>query len=295
MRCNLHKGFRDDLVRRQPKDRVLFLAREGTPVPSTTEITVSQLSRLIGLPQAPTIIDVRSEQDIAADPRLIPGSQHREFGAAASWGADYKGQPVIVACREGRQLSPGVAAWLRHQGIDAQTLEGGFEAWRGDGQLLVRADRLPGRDGAGRTVWVTRARPKVVRIACPWLIRRFIDRAAVFLFVAPSEVAGVADRFKATPFDVSDAFWGDRGDKCTFDVMVEEFGLGSEALARLALIVRGADTGRLDLTPQSAGLLAASLGFSRMYRDDLTQLDAAMALYDATYRWCRDAASETHA
>jgi hypothetical protein len=134
----------------------------------------------------------------------------------------------------------------------------------------------------------------VVRIACPWLIRRFIDPKAVFLFVNPSEVSGVADRFKATPFDVANTFWGDRGEKCTFDVMIEEFGFRSDALSRLALIVRGADTDRLDLTPQSAGLLAASLGYSRMYRDDLAQLEAAMALYDAFYRWCRDASNETH-
>jgi hypothetical protein len=142
---------------------------------------------------------------------------------------------------------------------------------------------------------VTRGRPKVVRIACPWLIRRFIDSKAVFLFVAPSEVAAVANRFKATPFDVADAFWGDRGEKCTFDVMIEEFGLDSDALSRLALIVRGADTGRLDLTAQSGGLLAASLGYSRIYRDDLAQLEAAMPLYDAFYRWSRDASNETHA
>jgi len=158
-----------------------------------------------------------------------------------------------------------------------------------------RTDRLPEPDETGRTIWVTRARPKVVRIACPWLVRRFIDPKALFLFVAPSEVPGVAVRFKATPFDVPNAFWSDRGEKCTFDVMVEELGLDSDALGRLALIVRGADTGRLDLTGQSGGLLAASLGFSRMYRDDLAQLDAAMALYDALYRWCRDASNETHA
>jgi hypothetical protein len=184
---------------------------------------------------------------------------------------------------------------MRQRGIDAQTLEGGYEAWRGGGQLLVRTDRLPEPDESGRTIWVTRARPKVVRIACPWLVRRFIDPRALFLFVAPSEVAAVAVRFKATPFDVPDAFWSDRGEKCTFDVMVEELGLESDALSRLALIVRGADTGRRDLTGQSGGLLAASLGFSRMYRDDLAQLDAAMALYDALYRWCRDASNETHA
>jgi rhodanese-related sulfurtransferase len=264
-------------------------------MPSTTEITVSQLSRLIGLPQLPAIIDVRADEDFAADPRLIPGSQHRDYSAVASWAPDYKGRSVILVCQEGLQLSQGVGAWMRHQGIDAQTVEGGFRAWSKEHQLLVRADKLPRRDEAGRTAWVTRARPKVVRIACPWLIRRFVDPKAVFLFVAPSEVIAVADRFKATPFDVADAFWSDREDKCTFDVMIEEFGLDSDALLRLALIVRGADTGRLDLTPHSAGLLAASLGYSRMYRDDLAQLDAAMALYDAFYRWSRDAANETHA
>jgi rhodanese-related sulfurtransferase len=264
-------------------------------VPSTTEITVSQLSRLIGLPQGPAIIDVRANEEFVSDPRLIPGSRRRAFGVGATWAADYNGQSVIVVCQKGLHLSQGIGAWMRHQGIDAQTLEGGYEAWHKGGHLLVRADKLPQRDESGRTTWVTRARPKVVRIACPWLIRRFIDPNAVFLYVSPSEVAAVADRFKATTFDVPDAFWGDRGEKCTFDVMIEEFGLDSDALIRLALIIRGADTGRLDLTPQSGGLLAASLGFSRMFRDDLAQLEAAMALYDAFYRWCRDAANETHA
>jgi rhodanese-related sulfurtransferase len=264
-------------------------------MPSTTEITVSQLSRLIGLPNSPAIVDVRTDENFASDPRLIPGSQRRVFSTDAPWGSDYDGGSVILVCKEGSHLSQGVAAWMRQQGIDAQTLEGGYEAWRKSGQLLVRAAKLPPPDEAGRTIWVTRARPKVVRIACPWLIRRFIDSKAVFLFVAPSEVAAVASRFKATPFDVADAFWGDRGEKCTFDVMIEEFGLDSDALSRLALLVRGADTGRLDLTVQSGGLLAASLGFSRIYRDDLAQLEAAMPLYDAFYRWSRDASNETHA
>jgi rhodanese-related sulfurtransferase len=264
-------------------------------LPSTTEITVSKLSRLIGLPHSPTIVDVRSDEEFAADPRLIPSSQRRDFSTVASWGPDYKDQSVVVVCHEGLQLSQGVGAWMRAQGIDAQTIEGGFQAWRKEHQLLVRADKLPLRDDKDRTVWVTRARPKVVRIACPWLIRRFVDPKAVFLFVAPSEVTAVAERFKATPFDVADAFWGDRGDKCTFDVMIEEFGLDFDPLNRLALVVRGADTGRLDLSPHSAGLLATSLGYSRMYRDDLAQLEAAMGFYDAFYRWCRDAVNETHA
>jgi hypothetical protein len=183
---------------------------------------------------------------------------------------------------------------LRHGGIDAQTLEGGFEAWRESGQLLVKTSRLPQRDEKGRTLWVTRSRPKIDRIACPWLIRRFIDRSALFLFVDASEVLAVADQFNATPFDIGDVFWSHRGETCTFDTMIEEFGLKSEALDRLAVIVRGADTARPDLAPQAEGLLAASFGYSRMYKDDLAQLDAGMALYDAFYRWSRDAHSETH-
>jgi rhodanese-related sulfurtransferase len=264
-------------------------------MPSTTEITVSQLSRLIGLPQAPIILDVRGQEEFAADPRLIPGSQRYDPEENTCSTTRLERQSVIVVCQHGLHLSQGFSAWLRHRGVAAQTLEGGFAAWRAGGQLLIPADKVPARDAQGRTVWVTRARPKIVRIACPWLIRRFVDREAVFLFVAPSEVMAVAKQFQATPFDVRGAFWDDRGDKCTFDVMVEEFALGSDALARLAVIVRGADTGELELTPQSAGLLAASLGYSRMYRDDLAQLEAAMPLYDAFYRWCRDAVNETHA
>jgi hypothetical protein len=141
---------------------------------------------------------------------------------------------------------------------------------------------------------VTRARPKVDRIACPWLIRRFVDPAAVFLFVAAPQVMAVAERFGATPFDVDGVFWSHRGETCTFDTMLEEFGLSTPALGRLATIVRGADTARLDLAPQCAGLLAASLGLSRMHRDDLAQLEAGMALYDAFHLWCRDATEEVH-
>jgi hypothetical protein len=187
-----------------------------------------------------------------------------------------------------------LASWLRHVSVDAESLEGGFEVWAAAGFPLLRPDKVPPRSEAGFTVWVTRARPKVDRIACPWLIRRFVDPGAVFLFVAPPEIITVAERFRATPFDVDDVFWSHRGDLCTFDVMLDEFGLHSNALDRLDLIVRGADTARLDLAPQTAGLLAASLGLSRMHKDDLAQLDAGLALYDAFYRWSRDAAEETH-
>jgi rhodanese-related sulfurtransferase len=263
-------------------------------MPSPTEITVAQLARLIGLPGAPALVDVRADEDFQIDPRIIPTAQRLGSRDVAGWSKHYVGQTVVVLCQSGRTRSQATAAWLRHQGLDAQTLEGGYEAWCNEGQPLVRENKIPRRDSQGRTVWVTRARPKVVRVACPWLIRRFIDSRAVFLFVPPAEVAGVADHAQAMPFDVDGALWSDRGNKTTFDVMLEEFGLATEPLLRMALIVRGADTGKLDLTPQSAGLLAVCLGYSRMYRDDLTQLDAAMALFDACYRWARDASDERH-
>lgn len=263
-------------------------------MPSPTEITVAQLSRLIGLPGAPALIDVRTEDDFQADPRLIPGSIRKDYRQVSQWNMQDSGAPIIVLCQQGRKLSQGAAALLRCHGVAAETLDGGFEAWRSAGLPLLKLDRLPARNAEGRTVWVTRARPKVDRIACPWLIRRFVDPQAVFLFVPPADVLDVAERFDAAPFDIDTVFWSHRGENCTFDAMIEEFGLGSPPLELLASIVRGADTARPDLAPQAAGLLAASLGLSRMYKDDLAQLEAGMLLYDAFYRWCRDAAEETH-
>jgi rhodanese-related sulfurtransferase len=252
------------------------------------------LSRLIGLPDAPVVIDVRIPDDLAADPRLLPCAVLRSHRDVRDWAEAYRGQSVVVVCQRGQKLSEGVAAWLRHAGAQAENLEGGFEAWRAAEAPLVAPAHVPKRDAAGRTLWVTRARPKVDRIACPWLIRRFIDPGAVFLFVAPAEVELVADRFGATPFDVEGVFWSHRGELCAFDVMLAEFGPKTEALLRLATIIRAADTARLDLAPEAAGLLAASLGLSRMHRDDLAQLEAGMGLYDAFFRWCRDATAETH-
>ena len=262
-------------------------------MPSFLEITPDKLNRIIGTPNLPTIIDVRNGEDFAADPRLVPSSIRRDYRRVADWANELAG-PTIILCQKGQKLAHGVAAHLRVVGKEAEVLEGGFEAWRSAKYMLVAEEKLPPRDAKGRTVWVTRARPKIDRIACPWLIRRFIDPSAIFLFVPATEVSAVGDRFKATPFDIEDVFWSHRGELCTFDVMIEEFGLGTEPLLHLATIVRGADTARPDLAPEVPGLLAASLGLSRMFNDDLQQLEAGMALYDAFYRWCRDATEETH-
>lgn len=261
---------------------------------SPNSIFPDKLIRLLGMPRAPALVDVRTDEDFAADPRLVPGALRRDHRSVADWAGTFAGRSAIVICQRGAKLSQGVAAWLRHEGVPADSLDGGHEAWIAAGQPAVPEAKLPPRDRLGRTVWVTRARPKIDRIACPWLIRRFVDPKAVFLYVAPSEVPAVAERFHGAPFDIEGVFWSHRGETCTFDTMVEEFGLTLPALTRLALMVRGADTARLDLMPEAAGLLAASLGLSRMYADDLEQLEAGLLLYDAFYRWCRDATDETH-
>jgi rhodanese-related sulfurtransferase len=261
---------------------------------SYTSISSEKLSRLVGTVNAPTLIDVRTDEDFATHPRLIPGASRRAHQDVQDWGPGLTGQSVVVVCQKGQKLSEGTAAWLRHGGIAAEVLEGGHLAWTQAELPTVPADKLPKRDGRGRTVWVTRSRPKIDRIACPWLIRRFIDPTAVFLFVASSEVEAVAQRFDAAPFDIENMFWSHRGELCTFDVMVKEFGLSTPPLERLAAMVRGADTARLDLSLEAPGLLAASLGLSRMFDDDLEQLSAGMLLYDAFYRWCRDATNEPH-
>jgi len=259
-------------------------------MPGLNVISVDTLARLIGTNAAPVLIDLREEAT-----ELIPAALPRRAEQMIEWAGGLSGTSVVVACEGGGERGAGVAAYLRSEGISAEMLDGGFAAWRAAGLPLVDAAKLPKRDEQGRTTWVTRARPKVDRIACPWLIRRFIDPRAVFLFVAPAEVAGVAERFGAAPFDVEGVFWGHRGELCTFDVMVDELGLaGFAGLGRLAAVVRGADNGTLDLTPQSAGLAAASLGLSRMHNEDQAQLEDGMILYDALYRWCRDAIEETH-
>jgi rhodanese-related sulfurtransferase len=263
---------------------------------SINTISIEKLARLVGIAGGPSIIDVRTDEDFSGDPRLIPGAFRRPWAQVAEWAADFSGRSTIVVCQKGQKISQGVAGWLRHAGIPSDVLDGGALAWASAKLPMVPEALLPPRDARGRTAWVTRSRPKVDRIACPWLIRRFVDPAAVFLFVTPSEVEGVAGHFGAAAFDIEgpDVFWSHRGELCTFDVMLHEFGLGTDPLRRLATIVRGADTARPDLAPEAPGLLAASLGLSRMYTDDLAQLEAGMALYDAFYRWCRDATDESH-
>src|SRR5574337_376572 len=180
-------------------------------------IPPDKLVRLLGAPKGPALLDLRTPEEFAANPRLVPGSMRKNADEAVTWGSGYAGRSAIVISRRGAARGPGVAAMLRAAGVAAETLAGGIETWVEAGLPLIPEAKLPQRDAMGRTVWVTRARPKVDRIACPWLIRRFVDPEALFLFVAPADVAAVAERLGAAPFDIDGAFWGHRGERCSFD------------------------------------------------------------------------------
>lgn len=260
-------------------------------MPAHNAITADKLARLIATSGAPRIFDLRAAPETA-----IPGSCF-SGGGGPGGGRDRSAVAAVVVDADGGAPASAVAAILRSDGVAAEVLEGGFAAWKAAGLPTISLAHLPARHDDGATWWVTRARPKVDRIACPWLIRRFVDPDARFLFVPPAEVLAVAQQHQAEPFDIADdgVFWSHRGERCTFDVMVEAFGLTAhEPLNRLAAIVRGADTDRLDVAPEAAGLLAISLGLSRLHSDDHAQLEAGLAIYDALYRWCRDAQGERH-
>jgi hypothetical protein len=142
--------------------------------------------------------------------------------------------------------------------------------------------------------WITRERPKIDRIACPWLIKNFIDRDAEFIYVPKEKVFGKAKELNAIPYDIPGAEYSHEGDRCTFDFILKKHELMQPALLQLAEIVRGADTNRFDLAPQAAGLWAISAGLSYNYKDDFEQLEVGMKLYDALYSWALYVQDEKH-
>ena len=142
--------------------------------------------------------------------------------------------------------------------------------------------------------WITRERPKIERIACPWLVLRFIDPMAEFFYAPKEQVFAEAKRLSAVPYDIPGAPITHEWERCSFDSLMNAFDLRDSALLQLAVIVRGADTTRPSLAPECAGLLAISLGFSALHTDDHAMLQAALPMYDALYAWCRAAQGETH-
>lgn len=259
-------------------------------MPALNMITPAQLMRQIGLPDSPIIVDVRIPDDIAPDSRTIPTAIFHAHTDIDGLMDRIAGRKAVVVCHKGLKLSQGIAALIRARGHAAEVLEGGFVGWLAEDGLTLGIDQIP---TSGQ--WVTRQRPKIDRIACPWLIRRFIDPAAQIMFVPRADVSAVAEKFDAVAFDTDGAPFTHVDDKCSFDAVLDGFGIRTEALNRMARVIRAADTNTHDGSPQAAGLLAMSVGLSKQHRDDNQMLEAAMPLYDALYRWARDGFDEGHA
>jgi rhodanese-related sulfurtransferase len=261
-----------------------------------SSISATQLQSAHGSFHTPLIIDVRRKPAFEADSRLIAGATWRD-PAQTDW---IKFLPVhrsvVVYCVHGFEVSKNTCAALVAAGINAKILAGGIESWVAAGGATILkqpAFRVPSPINAP-TCWITRARPKIDRIACPWLIRRFIDPTAEFLYVPASDVIATATAISAIAYDVPNVQFTHRGDRCSFDALIADFEINDGALHELATIVRGADTGKPELSPHSPGLLAVSLGLSALYPDDHDMLRHGMIVYDALYAWLKSARAEIH-
>lgn len=263
-----------------------------TTKPSSYFVSPTELAAQLRGTTAPLIVDVRKSEAFAASACQLPGALRRDPLQVAHWAATLPtAASVLVYCIHGHEVGHDTMTALRQRGINASFLQGGIEAWREQALPLVA------KPVGGGTRWVTRERPRIDRIACPWLVRRFVDASAQFLYVPTDQVAAVAQREVAMAYDVAphvaSTLFTHEGELCSFDAFIKYYGLAQDAaLLRLALIVRGADTDRLDLAPQCAGLVAVSLGMARTHPGDAAMLETLMPVYDALYAWCRDAVTD---
>ncbi len=257
-------------------------------------IPVQQLNHLAGTPATPTIVDISIDSDFEANPFLSPGSRRHPYSDIEGLKQRTGPGRCVIPCQKCAKPGQGLVPWLQNDGVSVEYLEGGMFGWRDDQQTVRNpANAIPAQTN-GRTIWVTRRRPKVDRKACPWVLLRLADRNECILLVLPAAVTDVAACFGTTPFDVEATFWSHRDSNCTFDMVRDEFGLHIEASDRRAVMIRGAGTNRHDLLPQAAGLLAVSVGLSRQYRDEQDQLIADLGFYDDGHRWAQDGFAKDH-
>src|SRR5438445_3919801 len=238
-----------------PRRRSVQALRHSLKERAMDAIRPAALRQAIGSDQPPLVIDVRRNERFREASDVIRGALRRDPERAEEWARTLPASAaVVVYCVHGHETGG-----LFHKPINSSSR------------------------------WITRERPKIDRIACPWLIRRFIDPDAEFLYVPTSDVKRIASERNAEPYDIPDVEFSHAGEECSFDAFLKFFRLKEDpALRQLAIIVRGADTNRLDLAPQAAGLLAVSLGLSRLYEDDHEMLEHGMLVYDALYAWCKD-------
>jgi rhodanese-related sulfurtransferase len=246
-------------------------------------MTPADLYVVLGSGAAPVVIDVRRDPPAKGE-HIVAGAAWRPPHDVDRWLSDLpKGRGVVVYCADGADVSPGVVTSLRRNGVSASYLAGGLQAWT-DSKLPLRRARGAEQHASH---WVTREHPKIDRIACPWLVSRFIDPFAQFIYVPANNVASFAAEKGAIPYDIKGVEFGHVGDRCSFDAIVSAYDIHDAALDRLAMIVRGADTSRPDLTPQGEGLLAIFHGLSSNFPDDHEMLKHGLVIYDALYKWCR--------
>ena len=260
-------------------------------------ISVAKLFSQLGSKRAPLIVDVRRAVAFEADSAVIASAFWRDPYALDDWLKFLpRHRDIVVYCVHGHEVSKNTCSALRTAGLNAHYIEGGIEAWREAKGATIRKGVLNGIPPPinAPSKWITRERPKIDRIACPWLIRRFIDPLAEFIYVPSADVLSSATQLGAIAYDVPGVTFTHRGDHCSFDALLEDFQIVDPALNALADIVRGADTGMPDLTPQSAGLLAISLGLSALHADDHKMLEEGMIVYDALYAWAKSARAEIH-
>lgn len=266
-----------------------------TAIPNS--VSISSLLASTGSASSPLVIDVRRTQAFEADPVMLAGATWRDPFTTDEWIKFLpRHREIVVYCVHGHEISKNACTALRAAGLKAQYLEGGIEAWKQNhAPTILKQPGLPIPSPINQpTKWITRERPKIDRIACPWLIRRFIDPLAEFLYVPAADVLATAKSKSATPYDVPNVQFSHRGDECSFDAFIRDFEIDDPALNDLARIVRGADTGQPGLTPQSPGLLAISLGLSTLYRNDHEMLEHGLIVYDALYAWLKSAKAEVH-
>jgi rhodanese-related sulfurtransferase len=257
--------------------------------PAVPVISAAALRQSLASAQPPLVIDVRKPPAFLGAPDLIRGALRRDPSRVDDWAKSLPAaSTVVLYCIHGHEVSRNTAKSLSAKGLNAFYLESGIEGWRKTGGEFAR------KPSGACTRWVTRERPKIDRIACPWLIRRFVDPEAEFLYVPTPQVRSIAQERDAVPYDVPDVEFTHRGEHCSFDAFVKYFNLREPALEELALIVRGADTNRMELAPQAAGLAAVSLGLSINFQGDHEMLEHGMVMYDALYAWCRKGKSEVH-
>jgi rhodanese-related sulfurtransferase len=260
-------------------------------------ISASDVYAQLGRSDAPVVFDVCRPEIVATSDEIIPTARTRSLAETLEEAPQHdRTRAIVVACAHGHNRSQLAVAQMRAEGLHAATLADGYDGWRAAGLPLVKRSVHGVILGGARTVWVTRRRPKIDRVACPWLISRFLDATAKFLFVEPAWVLDVARETGGIAYDLPGGLFEHDGTLCTFDTLLGAFGLDRDpTLRELALIVRGADTDRLDLTPQCAGLLAVALGLSAQHGDDdHAVLRHGFVVYDALYSWLRQAREERH-